>query len=188
MSQDSPAISVLSEEEKDRVTDEEVEDEEPSKEQEDNDWILAICSSPEPQGVTQPPEPHGMTQAPEPQEVTQAPEPQEVTHAPEPQRVTQSPEPQSVTHAPEPQRVTQSPEPQRVTQNSTPLLPARLSLSDISNVSAWSSYKQRAEVAELKEQIDALQRRLAECEKTGHSAAYTAPPYPMSWAAMSPPY
>ena len=37
LSQGSPAISVLSEEEKDRVTDDEVEDEEPSKEQEDND-------------------------------------------------------------------------------------------------------------------------------------------------------
>ena len=161
LSQGSPAISALSEEEKVSVTDDEVEDEEPSKEQEDNDWILAMCSSPEPQGVTQAPKPH---------------------------RVTPAPEPQGVTQAPEPQRMTQSPEPQEVTESSTPLLPARPSLSDISNVSACSSYKQRAEVAELKEQIDALKRRLAECEKTRHSAAYTAPPYPISWAAMSPPY
>ena len=48
----SPAISELSEEEKDGVTDDEVKDEEASKEQVDNNWILAMCSSPEPQGVT----------------------------------------------------------------------------------------------------------------------------------------
>ena len=75
--------------------------------------------------------------------------------------------------------------------------PARVSLADISNVSAR---RHEPEESHLQKKIEALERRLAEFEKGGHSTAHVVPhhqpypapvplpPYPMSWAMSPPPY